>query len=381
MADAASPTSGGGTPRAPSPRKGPPARLAARLALALATLLVAAGLAEVTLRLVRPAWPGASFAAGGPEDLQLGRARRLSRDPRLYYELVPGATLAFGGSTVRIDEAGRRVPVTDSAPPPPGLPSPIRLAVVGDSSAFGWGVMFEESYPALVARRLQALWKRPVEVVNWSVPGYNSEQEQRLFETRILADDPDLVLWHYDHNDATAILPFGEPVGLPPEVGTNALGSEALAYLLRRLEQFRLAPWLHETVRHPRFSGYVTSGPLYDRHLAALQRAAATAAARRLPVLLVVFDPQADRPGPVADAHFETLHARLVPRLRAFGFEVFDTYPAEQALLVERGWRDLSAFQLDPASDIHPNREGHAWLAEVVAPELARLRVPALRQD
>ncbi|MBI5836756.1 MAG: hypothetical protein HZB25_05905 [Candidatus Eisenbacteria bacterium] len=59
--------------------------------------------------------------------------------------------------------------------------APLRILVLGDSYAFGWGVSDEDAFP----RRLESLLRarapgRPVEVINAGVPGYAFHQRLRM---------------------------------------------------------------------------------------------------------------------------------------------------------------------------------------------------------
>jgi lysophospholipase L1-like esterase len=72
-----------------------------------------------------------------------------------------------------------------------------RVACVGGSHTFGWGVGDDETWPAVLARAVA-----PVEVLNAGVNGYDAEQEARFLEREVLPWRPDLVLWQFFLNDA-----------------------------------------------------------------------------------------------------------------------------------------------------------------------------------
>jgi lysophospholipase L1-like esterase len=255
-----------------------------------------------------------------------------------------------------------RVPA-QPAPRPPG--DPLDVVVLGDSTSFGWRVEYEQSYPALLALLAQQDWQRPVRLTNLSVPGYNSEQELRLLEKLVLPDPPDLLIWHVDHNDASAVLESYQPIVLAPEVGDNVLGSQLLKALLRGQARHELELRLHEVVPHERLGGYITSGPLWERHVAALVRGATEVRAAGIPTLFVLFDCNVWF-GPESEEHVARLHDALLARLRAAGADVLDLYPALQAHAQAQGWQDLSPLWLEP-SDPHPSPAGHELLAGLIA--------------
>jgi len=344
--------------------------LAARLALAAGALLVALLLAELGVRVAAPQLADTEWLRAHPENPGLGRYRRPSADPGLVYELKPDLDIRFGDALIRTDARCLRVP----AQPEPPAPGALELVVLGDSVSFGWRVDYEQSYVARVAAQMQAAWGRPVHLTNRSVPGYNSEQELRVLETQVLPHPPDLLLWHVDHNDAFATLEGGQPVVLPPEAGDNALGSQLLKALRRSLLRHELDLRLHEVQPHERLGGYVTSGPLWERCVTALERGAAATRAARVPTLFILFDCNVWF-GAESDEHVARLHEPLLARLRAAGADVLDLYPRLQACAAAQGWTSLQPLWQDP-NDPHPSDAGHRLLAGLVSGALQQ-RWPA----
>lgn len=125
---------------------------------------------------------------------------RRSEDPELIYELRPGARSEGNGVVYRHNSDGFRDAEFPRDPPPDAL----RVAVVGDSIAWGFGVPVEQAIPDLIEAGLAARappGASPPIVYNLAVGGYSMAQELRLFETRVRELDPDLVLWFYCLND------------------------------------------------------------------------------------------------------------------------------------------------------------------------------------
>lgn len=354
-------TEGGELPSGARPARG---RRGLRWVIALGALLVTLLVGEVVTRVWFPSWFDAEMIAAEQAGQKFWVHRALSDDSRLYYELRPDLQMSFGGVPVHTSSDGRRVPdtpVTDADRP---AGEPVRLALIGDSSSFGWKVTFAEHYAERVRAQLEQAWQRPVDLINFAVPGYNAEQEARQLETDVLPWKPDLILWHYDHNDADPILAFNEPLVLPPAWGDNALGSALVKALRRRQELRRLAGRVLQTEEHPRLGGYIREGALYDRHLDALRRASGLAADAGIPALLIVFDADVRPPGE-HDGHFGVLHEGLAEVLGTLHFDVLDLYPLYRAELAARGWTDLSGWWLS-TGDLHPNPDGHAFIAEQV---------------
>jgi len=297
------------------------------------------------------------------EALDVSPLLRGSADPLLAFEPRPNLDLRLPGWRVVTDADGLRVRATPPREPrPPG--APLRIAVIGASGSFGLRMQAEDSWPHLVAGRLEQALDRPVEVLNASVPAYVVSQQARLLELRVLPWHPDLVLWHYDHRDAFPVDLPGDEVTLAPEDGDNPLHSALLKLVLRRLHQADLdRPGFLVDEQTRSEEGYFRGGPLYDAHLAALRHSAALCRAQDVPVVLFVFDAFL-QPGRSAQLHHRALHAPLLPVLVDAGFRVFDLYPVLLGTMEQAGWTDLSTWwrSAEPL-DGHFNAEGHAWLA------------------
>lgn len=81
-----------------------------------------------------------------------------------------------------------------------------RIALLGDSVPNDTFVPYEARFHRrlehlLAERPPRWLGDRAVEVCNFAVEGYNTAQQQRLYEQRVHKFTPDLVLWAYVHND------------------------------------------------------------------------------------------------------------------------------------------------------------------------------------
>jgi lysophospholipase L1-like esterase len=77
------------------------------------------------------------------------------------------------------------------------------LHVLGDSSSFGWGVNFEETYPQLLAEKLkQPSQTSSLTVKNYSTPGFTSYHGGLLLEDRVEIKNGDIVLVSFGSNDS-----------------------------------------------------------------------------------------------------------------------------------------------------------------------------------
>lgn len=132
--------------------------------------------------------------------------------PRLA-ALPPSATGVIAGVPVRTNAAGYRGPERDRAKPP-GV---FRIALLGDSMTFGWGVREEETFAA----RLEALLagahpETRWEVDNFAMIGSNTAQQAEAFAIDVAPAAPDLVLLGFFMNDVD-----------PPVLAASASGASA----------------------------------------------------------------------------------------------------------------------------------------------------------
>ncbi|MCX6356710.1 MAG: SGNH/GDSL hydrolase family protein [Candidatus Aureabacteria bacterium] len=71
-----------------------------------------------------------------------------------------------------------------------------RIIVLGDSTAWGWGVEAEERFSDIMEKRLPG-W----EVINLAQAGYSTDQELLVLETEGVKYRPDIVILLFDRND------------------------------------------------------------------------------------------------------------------------------------------------------------------------------------
>lgn len=137
-------------------------------------------------------------------NLSLREVMRPSSDPKIIFELKPGAETIFSGqhvkippTTIKISPQGLRDQEYSIAKPA----GTFRIIILGDSVSFGWGVELEQVF----AKRLEFLLNEQApgryEVINFSVPGYNFSQEVATLKNKCLVFHPDLVIFSVCGND------------------------------------------------------------------------------------------------------------------------------------------------------------------------------------
>jgi lysophospholipase L1-like esterase len=244
-------------------------RWLANLGLALASLLVFGGGAELLTRVVdlrpaggtalaNPPWLGDRRLLRDDYRRKMAHAGVLARyydlyewDRYLFYRLrrnvdvdlidvfAPPTARERSHWSVHTNAHGFRSPDWSPAP----APGTVRIAVLGDSSTFGWGVEGFEAYPERLQGALARRWHvdpARVEVLNLGVPGYSTFQGRVLLARTALTLAPDLVVWSYLSNDGAMT---GENDLVTFERRRGALG--ALLEVLHRSRAFEtLEAWI-----------------------------------------------------------------------------------------------------------------------------------------
>jgi hypothetical protein len=351
--------------------------LLAALSALLALVVVEAGLrlwmgiadenpAEVRHKLERSRRASLAEASRGAFSL-MGLVEP-SEFEEVVYELKPRLDGTFRDRPVRTNSFGMRGEECSLRKPP----QVFRVAGIGDSHMFGWGVGQDETYMHLVEQRLNdsaaaARGERRYELLNFAVPGYNTVMEVATYEHRAMAFTPDMVLLHFVGND------FGLPhfMQLPRsrEPGVHLYLADFLrARFAPPDEDPDLAHDLHGLPEDQRQS----TRDRYERMVGqeayekAMARLAALTRRQRIPVVVLALG-------------FDTEAGEIARRVSlANGFRVLDASPYLFAYLRRHG--------LDPAerqdrvrafkqADGHPSALAHQVLAEVVYDELQRMGV------
>lgn len=334
------------------------------LALALAATLLALFAAELSLR---------ALGVGPRIGVVYAEMFQLSSNPRLRYELRPGAQ--DGGGGLRISSVGHRgEDVPQRAPP-----GTFRIAAVGDSVTFGFGVQRAQAWPAVLEGLLREAAGADAprfEVLNFGVTGYDVEQVAERTRTLVSRFAPDLYVYGYVLNDPQDVSFEGEALEQIAEHERGAgiarwLSGSRLFLLLRAASGARHyahtpegtlrrgdgSPVALEIANDPAVDAALLRGDL-DYFRALHRRAGArlrsglealAAAAGEVPVLLAIFPLFTEQLSyPLRD-----VHALVRAEAERVGLRVVDLLPAFEAAAAEFGPRR------HVGNVLHPNAFGY----------------------
>jgi len=266
-------------------------------------------------------------------------------DPRIGHVHRPNSEAMLMGVPVRINSDGlrdREYPIERTGAR--------RIAALGDSLTFGWGVREEDRFESLLERELSQ--HTPTEIINFGTGNYNTEQEVELFLAKGLKYKPDEVVVFWFINDA-------EPT---PRVSRwELLGhSRLITFFWSRV--VGLVSRLDERKSfHGYYSGlYGDAEPGWQAEQQAFLKLKRELDARNI-ALKVVLLPELHDP---AHYPFAEQHAKLLKFLRRNAIAALDITPAFASLT-----QPISLWVAP--DDAHPNALAHAMIAHAVAPFLS----------
>jgi lysophospholipase L1-like esterase len=331
-------------------------RWAQNLAVAAGASLIFCLVLELGLR-----WTGAAYdpqydARG------VGIIRHID-DPEIRAELPKDFDGLMLGHQVRTNSFGLRGPATTLAKPA-GV---FRIAVLGDSWAFGWGVGEGEPFPEVLATLLdrQGGGAR-VEVLNFSVWGYNTLQERAVLRAKALAFQPDLVLVAYNVNDVEEL--DGHTSSPTADSRLRDLETELNehCHLFRfvddRLRRLALRMGVERKGKIASYEKlYAETSTAWGRvreGLRDIRDISATAGAQTYLVLCPWINVLDDR------NPYRGIHRQVVGEAERLGVPALDLLDAFLG-------RDAASLRISPL-DGHPTAEGHRIAAVAIAADLRR---------
>jgi lysophospholipase L1-like esterase len=233
-------------------------------------------------------------------------------------------------------------------PKPPGT---LRIALLGDSFAFGEGVWVEDSFSRLIEGDLSDAGAN-VEVLNFAVGGWGTRDQISYLRAQGLAFSPDLVLVAYVLNDADYAGGLDVWEGFRQQYEGGLLRfSSVLSFAYASLAQsLFVEDYVDEMIAQS-----LDEGSKWAASFEELRRGRdlAEAAGARFAVAILPFMYDLNE-----DHAFLPIHQMIADFCRSQGIPVRDVLPA----FFGRRHTDLWVHPSDP----HPNREGHRLIAEAL---------------
>jgi lysophospholipase L1-like esterase len=293
-------------------------------------------------------------------------------DTLRHFTLVPNLSVKVGAQEYRHNNFGLRGP--DVTPKKPA--AIFRIAVLGDSYTYGWGVSEKETIPARLKQELESAGtqkQREIEVINAGVPAYDTGPEYGMLRDVILPLKPDLVVLVFQTNDITTVDYFyldeerafyACPLPLP-YFAKRALKSSRLYHLVRRayteaktkmgFEWFGEREW-------PRTRHYLTL------IAETLKREGIPLVIANLPHFQVGSSLDFSEKG---SPRFSRQSNWVNELAKDLGVPCVDLLPILKARVIQER-KLVEALYVDSASDHHLNAEGCSVVAGAIADEIGR---------
>jgi lysophospholipase L1-like esterase len=274
---------------------------------------------------------------------------RPSDAPGVIFGLKPGLEALFKGVQVRINGHGYR-DRERTLEKPAGT---WRIAALGDSVTFGWGVPQGQVFTNRMEQRLnQREDGHRYEVLNFGVPSYNTGQEVADFEAHGLAFDPDVVLIILVDNDFS----ISNFVDAPNRKDGSGLAT--FRFLRGKTERVRKA-----------YGGV-------GRAIHELARLRELTEPRGIPVIGIHY---VSKVTPEQKHHpRKPMDADLRQAFSDNGFIYLDYYQEMRQRLRRRKEEDSTLYWVIKGKDGHPNIEGHDIIARMF---LRGMRLSGILQD
>lgn len=269
-------------------------------------------------------------------------------DPRGYFD-------GTGRITYAINAYGFRGPAP-AMPKPPGV---VRIACLGDSFTFGEGVRYEDTWPSVLAKRLNEeglAGADRVDAINAGVQGYGLLDCLLWYGIRIEKFDPDIIVLAFFMND---LMDTKETIRI-----NDAMHREEIVTGLARYS--KVADWIQHRRRATRLqeqyfasiraSFDATGRETLNEAFAGFQGYASQSGVRFVVVVFPVLW------GLDGDYPLRPEHEMVAQACRAAGAEHIDLLDVFQGERSESLWVH--------ATDQHPNEIAQSRAAEAIANQL-----------
>ena len=309
------------------------------LSLILILLVCEGGIRVLQRNDILPIFSKKQIDKGDTANKQVNAKLIRSNNPILFME--------FDRYDPNINKAGFR----GADFPAQKIPGTLRIAILGDSVAYGYSVPLEQTFARLLEKQLNADGHN-VEVLNFAVNGYSTIAELELYKTRVREYKPDIVLLAYVLNDP-----------LPAAFVVQSVGSaRKQADYFKQLSHYsQLGAWIYlrwQTLVQPfdrqrNYEGMYSNQDSWKATESAMAELEQEIKADNAKLVAVIFPLLQDfNDYPMAEIHrqigasFQSMNIPYIDLLRDFS----------AAPYIE--------LRPHPNDDTHPNATGHAIAAK-----------------
>jgi len=272
-------------------------------------------------------------------------------NPSLVYELKPNSEGYLAGKYVKINSYGMRSKEISTDK------DVYRIAFIGDSITFGWGVELNESYPEVLGEYIEKDQHIKVEILNFGVPGYVSLQEYTVLKNKVINYSPDLIIignflsspdniWNL-YQTSIPISPSIKIFFKERSCTYNFLQSK-LNIFLNKAGKIDKSPYINL---------YNKSSEEWKNYKDVLGKISAISKDNNIPVVTLILPNWYNLN---ESYEFKEIHNLLNMTLSENNLHPIDTYP------------ELSGINAGDYSieHVHPNAEGHKLLAQILYKKL-----------
>lgn len=332
------------------------------ISVSLATIIIFLGMAEGAVRV----FVNQKYCDRYNYDAVLPRSLyRLVEESNLIYDLIPKANGILYGKEVRINSYGMRDEETTIKKPE----DTFRIAVLGDSVTFGYGVSVEESYPDILEKKLQdnRVGDRKIEVLNFGVMGYGMNQNLSVLEHKVFDFEPDIVILGHHLNDI-----WGEgTVFIAPPLFLRFLGTHSSLFSCFNKKGALGAQKLSVTDENENkplkemYRANTTTGEnsaTWNEYKKVFEKISQISKEREVPIIIVLL--------PVwyrlnDDYEFKSIHEELDRTIHDAGLYSLNLAPSESVW-----YEDAMGYRINPRDADHPNAKGHGKIADAIYDKL-----------
>ena len=233
-----------------------------------------------------------------------------------------------------------------------------RILALGDSTTFGWGVPFGQTYAKILEKSLNENPPSPkwsqYEVINTGIGNYNTAQEVALFKERGLPLNPDLVIIGWYINDA-------EPT---PKPSDNWLmyHSYAAVWIASNCDSLLRNVGARVTYKDYYNGLYEASQPGWLKSQAAFGELAALCRQRKIPLHIVLIPELHTLAGNYEFKHLDDLIRDVGKKNDVPVLDLIDAFPAGG---------DPKQFWASPEDD-HPNGAANVLMGDKISETLRK---------